>query len=155
MLTRYQYVNAVKQNGGDEQLVEQAKFQYPGPRPQSLESAILMLADGCEARVRAERPMDEEHLRTSIKEVINNRVSSGQLDDTDLTLNDLEEILDSFTSTLKGIYHPRVKYPELDQPAPGKRALPGADEDTHPIAAIQTPDESADITISSPLDSSA
>ena len=88
---------------GDETKVDKSLFQYPGPRPQSRETAILMLADGSEARVRAERPEDQNQLQEMIKDVIDKRLSTGQLDDTDLTLNDLDMILDSFTATLKGI----------------------------------------------------
>jgi putative nucleotidyltransferase with HDIG domain len=113
-IARYQYINAVKAAGGDESQVDIEKFRYPGPRPQSRETAILMLADGCEARVRAERTADEEQLRQSIKEVIDTRVSKGYLDDSDLTLNDLNTIRESFTVTLRGIYHPRVQYPKLE-----------------------------------------
>jgi len=76
---------------------------------------ILMLADGSEARVRAERPQDETAMKEVIKSVIQNRLSSGQLDNTGLTLHDLETIADSFTSTLRGIYHPRIQYPALDK----------------------------------------
>jgi len=66
-LARYQYFNAVQAAGGDESLVDKTKFSYPGPRPQSRETAILMLADGSEARVRAERPEDDEKLHAVIK----------------------------------------------------------------------------------------
>ncbi|MBN1147040.1 MAG: HDIG domain-containing protein [Anaerolineales bacterium] len=114
-IARYQYVKAVKAAGGDESQVDIEQFRYPGLRPQSRETAVLMLADGSEARVRSERPLEQELLRTIIKEVIEARVSSGQLDDTDLTLRDLSAILDSFTATLRGIYHPRVIYPKLEQ----------------------------------------
>jgi hypothetical protein len=76
-----------------------------------------MLADGSEARVRAERPKDEAAMKEVIKSVIQNRMSSGQLDDTGLTLHDLEAIADSFTSTLRGIYHPRIEYPAQDKVA--------------------------------------
>lgn len=115
MITRYQYVKAVEAAGGDESQVDIARFGYPGPRPQSRETAILMLADGCEARMRAERPRNEDELRALIKSVIEHRMSSGQLDDTDLTLRDLEKIQDSFTATLRGIYHPRIEYPRLQK----------------------------------------
>jgi putative nucleotidyltransferase with HDIG domain len=115
--TRYQYVKAVKAAGGDESQVNKDDYRYPGPRPQSPETAILMLADGCEARVRAERPKEEEDLRATIRAVIDERVNSGQLDDTSLTLQDLNEIVDSFSATLRGVYHPRILYPQLDQPA--------------------------------------
>ena len=115
-LTRYQYVKAVQAVGGDESKVDQADFRYTGPRPQSRETAILMLADGSEARVRAERPKEEEDLRILIKKVIDDRVSDGQLDDTHLTLQDLNQIVESFTTTLRGMYHPRILYPQLEAP---------------------------------------
>jgi putative nucleotidyltransferase with HDIG domain len=155
MLARYQYVNAVKAADGDESKVDAQKFQYPGPRPQSRETAILMLADGSEARVRAERPMTTEQLYTLIKSVIDNRISQGQLDDTDLTLNDLDVILESFTSTLKGIYHPRVKYPELEQPTKPVADLPSQKEEK---LSLPTPLESESVTdgpAKKPLDSTA
>jgi len=111
MLTRYQYAKAVDAVDGDESQIDENQFRYPGPRPKSRETAILMLADGSEARVRAERPADESELREVIKSVIEHRLSSGQLDETDLTLRDLDEMIDSFTTTLRGIYHPRLEYP--------------------------------------------
>jgi cyclic-di-AMP phosphodiesterase PgpH len=124
-LTRYQYVNAVRAAGGDESLVDPAKFSYPGPRPQSRETAILMLADGSEARVRAERPTDDEKLRDLIQRVVSDRIASGQLEDTRLTLQDLVRIIDSFTETLRGVYHPRIHYPRLEQHPVGEPlALP-------------------------------
>ena len=114
-MARYQYFNAVQAAGGDESLVDKANFSYPGPRPQSRETAILMLADGSEARVRAERPEDDEKLLAVIKSAIKDRVASGQLDDTKLTLNDLSLIAESFTTTLRGVYHPRLTYPRIEQ----------------------------------------
>jgi putative nucleotidyltransferase with HDIG domain len=137
MITRYQYVNAVEAAGGEESKVDKNYFRYPGPRPRSRETAILMLADGCEARLRAERPDSREELRSLIKEVVDNRLSAEQLDETDLTLRDLDEIIDSFTTTLRGIYHPRIKYPKLEQleqpdvdPTPTRPILPQTTSDT-------------------------
>lgn len=114
LIARYQYVNALKAVGGDESQIDIEQFRYPGPKPRSRETAILMLADGCEARVRADRPKDETELRKVIKEVIDNRIAQGQLDNTDLTLKDLSELADSFAATLRGIYHPRIEYPALE-----------------------------------------
>ena len=135
MLARYQYVNAVKAAGGDESQVDPEPFRYPGPCPSSRETAILMLADGCEARVRAERPKDVDEMQVLIKSVIQNRISMGQLDDTDLTLRDLDAIADSFTTTLRGVYHPRIEYPILEKgaPAPAAAAVP-----TIPVAVRAT-----------------
>jgi hypothetical protein len=113
MLTRYQYVRAVEQAEGDESKLDESLFRYPGPRPTTRETAILMLADGSEARVRAVHPPDEAALREVIKGVVEDRLSSGQLDQTDLTLHDIDQIIDSFTTTLRGIYHPRLEYPEI------------------------------------------
>jgi len=117
LITRYQYVQAVKAANGNESEVNIDEFRYPGPRPQSRETAILMLADGCEARIRAERPETEEDLEKLVKSTIDNRMAEGQLDDTQLTLSDLTEIRESFTASLRGIYHPRVKYPQLESSA--------------------------------------
>ena len=97
--------------------VDIEQFRYPGPTPYSRETAILMLADGSEARVRAERPKDEYELRQVIEAVIQHRVSTGQLDHTTLTLRDLEELTSSFTTTLRGMYHPRIEYPKMEKTA--------------------------------------
>jgi putative nucleotidyltransferase with HDIG domain len=127
--TRYQYVKAVELAGGDEAAVDIEDFQYPGPRPGSRETAILMLADSCEARVRAGQPKDEAELHDMIRTVIRNRVNQGELDNTELTLNDIDTIADSFAATLRGIYHPRIEYPKLENKTP---AVAGANR---PIAA--------------------
>ena len=113
MITRYQYTKAVDAAGGDISLVEIDKFRYPGPRPQSRETALLMLADGCEARVRAERPHDETELRRIVQSVVDDRVKLGELHDTNFTLRELDAVVDSFVGTLRGIFHPRIEYPEL------------------------------------------
>jgi len=114
MITRYQYGKAIEAVEGEKNKVPLDKFRYPGPRPRSRETALLMLADGSEAHVRADRPKDEVELRKIIRSVIDNRISSGALDDTDLTLRDLDAIVDSFTATLRGMYHPRIQYPKYE-----------------------------------------
>ena len=126
MHTHYQYTQALK-IADDPDDVDIALFSYPGPRPQSRETALLMLADGTEARARAEKPKDEEELRAVIEAVVNFYEQNHQLDDTDLTLRDLQIIRDSFYHTLKGSFHPRVKYPALKQPD-RKPRLPASDE---------------------------
>ena len=115
MLTRYQYANAVKENDGDAMAVDKALYTYPGPRPQSRETGLVMLADGVEARARSERPSDRGASHTLVKEIVDHRLSTGQLNDTNLTLNDIEEIIESFTTTLRGVYHPRIEYPKVDE----------------------------------------
>jgi membrane-associated HD superfamily phosphohydrolase len=72
-----------------------------------------MLADGCEAKARAELPKDDNELYILVKKVIYYCQKEGQLDETKLTLMDLNAILKSFVGTLKNTYHPRIKYPEM------------------------------------------
>jgi membrane-associated HD superfamily phosphohydrolase len=90
-------------------------FRYPGPSPQSRETAILMLADGTEARARAERPADEASLHALVHRVVDHCQQDGQLDATRLTLRDLHLITESFITTLRGTYHPRIQYPKLEE----------------------------------------
>jgi putative nucleotidyltransferase with HDIG domain len=87
------------------------RFRYPGPKPQSKETAIVMLADSTEAVVRASKDRSHERIDQLVDSVIAERVSEGQLDDSDLTLRDLKTIAGSFKATLRGIYHPRIEYP--------------------------------------------
>ena len=112
MITRYQYSQAVKAAGGDASKVDISNFRYPGPRPRSRETALLMLADGTEARTRAERPQDEEAIRKIVISTIEASQKQGQFDDTNLTLKDLGIITDAFVTILKGTHHPRIAYPK-------------------------------------------
>ena len=124
-MTKYQWTQAVNAANGDETLLDESMFTYPGPRPQSRETALVMLADGCEARVRAQKPESEEDLREMIEDTIDNRLAHHQLDDTSFTLRELRVIKDSFVASLRGIYHPRVDYPTLNyhtQNSPSKSA---------------------------------
>lgn len=87
------------------------KFRYPGPRPQIKETAIVMLADSVEAVVRASKDKSFERIDQLVGEVISERVAEGQMDECDVTMRDLRAIGESFKSTLRGIYHPRIEYP--------------------------------------------
>jgi hypothetical protein len=114
MITRYQYHKALEAAGGDADAVDKSLFTYPGPKPRSKETALVMLADGVEARARAERPDTEEAVRKLVKDSVENRLAVGQLNLTSLTLQDITEIIDSFTTTLRGVYHPRIDYPKAE-----------------------------------------
>ncbi len=118
LLTRYQYTQAVRAAGGDASKVDADKFRYPGPPPQSRETAILMLADGVEARARAELPREDDELRALIRGVMDFCQKEGQLDHTNLTLRDLSLITESFVKTLRNTYHPRIRYPEIKSITP-------------------------------------
>lgn len=129
MITRYQYGKALELADGDESRIDRSKFRYPGPRPQSVETALVMLADGCEAYVRSQNPETDENLRILIKDMVDKRVALGQLNNTELTLRDIKMIIDSFATTLKGTYHARVEYPNQEKTAASEIKI-SADDST-------------------------
>jgi putative nucleotidyltransferase with HDIG domain len=110
-LAAFFHRKALKENGAAAP-IEEKDYRYPGPRPQSRETAILMLADSVEATTRAERPTTPEQIRAIVDRIFNERLRDGQLDESDLTLRDLRQIKEAFFGVLQGLYHPRVKYPE-------------------------------------------
>jgi membrane-associated HD superfamily phosphohydrolase len=111
MITRYQYGKALAAAENPEE-VDPELFRYPGPAPRSKETAILMLADGTEARSRANTARTDEEILDVINSVMNTCKEAGQFDNTDLTLKDLSTIRESFFQTLQRSYHPRIQYPE-------------------------------------------
>ncbi len=122
--TQYQFSKAIEAANGDKSLVDESLFKYPGPRPQSRETALVMLADSCEARIRAQKPKTEKALRDMIKDTIDHRVQQGQLDDTAFTLQELRIVNESYEASLRGIAHPRVEYPSADIPTRPLQKLP-------------------------------
>ncbi|HAX71098.1 MAG TPA: metal-dependent phosphohydrolase, partial [Anaerolineae bacterium] len=116
LITHYQYSQAMEAAGGDVTKVDIEQFRYPGPRPTSRETALLMLADATEARARAERPSSDEEIRALVTSVIQTVQKFNQLDNTMLTLRDLNLITESFVTTLRGTYHPRIQYPKAVVP---------------------------------------
>jgi putative nucleotidyltransferase with HDIG domain len=95
----------------DARPIDESLFRYPGPKPQSRETALVMIADACEAASRSMTEPTTQTLRALVQKMINLIFSEGQLDDCDLTLKDLHLIAESFTRTLEGIYHARPSYP--------------------------------------------
>jgi putative nucleotidyltransferase with HDIG domain len=98
-------------------------FSYPGPRPRSRETAILMLADGVEGASRALAEPTPSRIRGLVTRIIEERVQQGQLDDCGLTLQELARIREAFIPVLTAIFHVRAPYPE----DPKKRARADAD----------------------------
>jgi len=107
----FQYERALELAGNPE-LVNEADFHHKGPRPRSKETALVMLADACEATVRARRPSTAEELSKIVGEVFERILKAGQLDRCPITMHELSVARGSFISTLKGVFHPRIQYPE-------------------------------------------
>ena len=91
---------------------DESKFRYPGPKPRSKECAIVMLADGTEASVRSLEEKNPESIRSMVDKIVGERLADGQLDDSDLTLRDVQRVKDAFCELLLGVYHERIPYPE-------------------------------------------
>jgi putative nucleotidyltransferase with HDIG domain len=92
--------------------VDERRFRHKGPKPQTREAAILMLADSVEASVRSLSSHDEATIRTMVSRIISERLEDGQFDECDLTLRDLDHIREAFIAQLKGMYHRRIEYPQ-------------------------------------------
>jgi hypothetical protein len=92
--------------------VDARMFRHAGPKPQSREAALIMLADGVEASVRSLESRDEPAIRAMVSRIIDERLNDGQFDECDLTLRDIERIKDAFVGQLLGMYHQRIAYPQ-------------------------------------------
>jgi putative nucleotidyltransferase with HDIG domain len=92
--------------------VDARKFRHGGPKPQSREAAIIMLADSVEASVRSLASRDEPAIRAMVARIFEERIADDQFDECDLTLRDIELIREAFVAQLLGMYHQRVAYPQ-------------------------------------------
>lgn len=117
-ITRYQYNRASSNKKSDDPEIDVSLFMYPGPKPQSKETALLMLADGCEARARAELPANSGEISILVNKVFDYILKEGQLDNSTLTLRDISTIKESFITTLSNQHHPRLQYPETQNSKP-------------------------------------
>ncbi len=92
--------------------VDESRFRHRGPKPQSREAAILMMADSVEAAVRSLGSHEEAAIRAMVSRIISERLDDGQFDECDLTLRDLDRIREAFIAQLLGMYHRRIEYPQ-------------------------------------------
>jgi putative nucleotidyltransferase with HDIG domain len=108
-LIHYFYQRALEDNtAGD---ASEEDYRYPGPKPQSKETAIVMLADAVEGATRSLEEHTPVKIEETVRKVVNNKFIDAQLDECDLTLREIELICESFAKTLSAMYHTRVKYP--------------------------------------------
>ena len=128
------YDKAVKLYGADQ--VDISAFRYEGPRPQTREAAVVMLADTIEAAARSIPDPDPEKIDATIRKLVYNKLGDGQLDESPLTFRDLECICSAFSTVLTGVFHERIEYPDITPPprvehreeaAPGDPARSAAD----------------------------
>jgi membrane-associated HD superfamily phosphohydrolase len=113
-LVEYFYYEANRRNGTnpDTASVPESAFRYPGPKPQTKEAAILMIADAVESASRSLSDPAPARLEGLVSDLVDKRLRDGQFDECGLTLREIAEIRESLIKSLIGIYHGRVKYPE-------------------------------------------
>jgi putative nucleotidyltransferase with HDIG domain len=131
----YYFYRRALENQVEDQKVQEEGFRYPGPKPKTKETAIVLLADSVEAATRALREPTPANIEEVVHKVINNKFIDRQLDECELTLNDIEKISSVFIRILSGIYHGRIVYPERERSAennhkkPAKENLRPTDKD--------------------------
>jgi len=108
--------------------LDERDYRYPGPKPQSKETAIVMLADSVEGATRALDEHTPQRIEDLVRKVINNKFIDGQLDECNLTLREIDTIASVFVRVLSAMYHGRVKYPEMTNGNNPKRS---SKEDPH------------------------
>ena len=91
-------------------------FRYEGPRPQTREAAVVMLADSVEAATRSLPNPDPEKIDALIRNIVRGKLNDGQLDCSSLTFNNLEKICSAFSTVLTGVFHERIEYPTVEIP---------------------------------------
>ncbi len=113
MIVSFFYEKAVEKYGEGNVNIED--FRYPGPKPNTKETALLMLADACESTVRAMKEPEVQKIENVINNLTQSRIQGGQLDEAPITFADLTKIKESFLSTLVSQHHKRIRYPKQDE----------------------------------------
>ena len=108
----YFFYRRALEDAAIQEAVTEEGFRYPGPKPSSKETAVVLLADSVEAATRTLKEPTAAHIEEAVHKIINNKFIDTQLDECDLTLKDLEIISKVFGHILSGIYHSRINYPE-------------------------------------------
>jgi len=125
----YYFYRRALENVDEYQEISEEGFRYPGPKPNSKETAIVLLADSVEAAARALKESSPAKIEELVHKIINNKFIDGQLDECDLTLKDLEKISAVFIRLLCGIYHIRASYPQDERSENNFKK--SSKEDTH------------------------
>lgn len=112
-LMKFFYVKAKERNPE----ITEAEFRYPGPKPQTREAGVVSIADSCEAAVRAMDHPSIEKISSFVHDLIEERISDGQLDDSGLTLKEIRIVEKSLVSSLSSTFHSRIKYPKMKSEA--------------------------------------
>ncbi len=133
-LMHYFYQKALTETTDTGEVTEE-NYRYPGPKPQRKETAIVLLADSAEAATRSLDELSPNRIEEVVRKVINNKFIDGQLDESNLTLKEIETIAVAFTRSLNAAYHGRVKYPELKNASDYRNSKSADDHSSEPRPA--------------------
>ena len=139
-LMKYFYERAMQR---EEREIDEYDYRYPGPKPQTREAALIMLADAVEAASRTLHDPTAARIQGMVQKIVNNIFIDGQLDECELTLKDLHNIAKSFNRVLGGIFHHRVEYPEPVSKERGDKGTKGHDENSDRKPATEDHDSKA------------
>jgi len=121
MVMEYFYHKALEADGNETVKVDD--FRYPGPKPQSRETAILMLADAVEAATRSLAKPTPSRIKEITKQIFDKRMLSGEMDESNLSLSDIALVRDAFVPLLSGIHHARIAYPNQSHKINQEKAM--------------------------------
>jgi len=148
-LMEYFYHEACKQaERAGEEPPDENEYRYPGPKPQRPETAIVMIADAVEGATRSLKDRTASRIKATVHDMVMKRLLDGQLDESGLTMNDLQKVEEALTKTLLSVYHGRIAYPgqrEVQEASKGTGGEePGASADESPSTKQSADDVTAD-----------
>jgi len=132
--TLHYFLRKAEAQAKPNETIDEADFRYPGPKPQFKEAAIMMLADSCEAAARSLARPDPENIRAIVVKIVDAIISDGQLDQCDVTLQELTIIREAMISALTAIYHARIDYPGYNPPLAGPLPAPDIDSEERGVS---------------------
>lgn len=121
--TLHYFLQKAQANCENPEEIDESDFRYPGPKPQTKEAAVMMIADSCEAATRSLAQPSPENIRIIVNRIIDAILADDQLDESDLTLRELTTVREAMIKSLVSIYHQRIDYPGFNPPEPASEMI--------------------------------
>jgi putative nucleotidyltransferase with HDIG domain len=130
------FYEKAREEAGPDAEIDVSRFTYPGPKPRSKETAIVMLADSCESAARAMQDPTPERVRELIDTIVEGKISDGQLDEAPLTLREVALVKEQFVNILSGVHHRRIEYPGTKHLTDAETEEKAAEKPEEPVARV-------------------
>jgi len=138
------FYEKAKESMSNGELPDESKFRYPGPKPNTKETALVMLADACESAVRSMPDPDPKKIENLVSNLIQGRIDEGQLDESPLTFNDIRKIREVFINILISQHHKRIRYPNQEE-MENEKQVPAAEAKYKPGDTTYVSNKSEDM----------